>query len=231
MAAFCGIGNTPEAQGLIKIGGKNSPLFRTGYHRGCQEESLVQGSHKTEIGAHLLTQSGSGEPESAAADALCGSADIAADGGKTAAGVLNQASNGHIRPHIRGFDGFHKLTVAVVHHNENIRLHALAEGDQLTDLLNGKGGTGGVALGALDGDELRLFIDGLTNGGVVEAAVGQQIHLPVGHTVLGQGAGALPDADNLLEGIVRHATGESSSSPGSRLALRATVRAWVPQVI
>ena len=214
MAAFRGARNTAEAQGLIQIRGKNGAFLRSGYHGRSQEEPLVQGGHQAQIRAHLLSQSGGGESESTAADAPSCAADVAADRSKAAAGIFNQASHGHIRTHIRGLHGFHKLTVAVVHHHQHIRLYALAEGDQLPNLLYGKGGPCGVALGALNGNELRLFVDGFPDGGVVKTAVGQKIHLPVGNAILCQGAGAFPYADYLLEGVIWH------SNRGEKLVSR-----------
>ena len=69
-------------------------------------------------------------------------------------------------------------------------------------MLYREGGAGGIALGALNGHQLGLGGDGLADAFVIEAPVRQQVHLPVGHAVLLQGAGALPDADDLLQGVV-----------------------------
>ena len=77
-----------------------------------------------------------------------------------------------------------------------------AEGDQLPDLCDGEGGPGGVALGALDGDELGALVDLLADGVVVKGAVRLQIRLGVGDAVLLQGALALADADDLLQRVV-----------------------------
>ena len=45
-------------------------------------------------------------------------------------------------------------------------------------------------------------MNGGADGVVVKAAVRPQVRLPVGDPVLRQGAGAGPDADDLLEGVV-----------------------------
>ena len=66
-------------------------------------------------------------------------------------------------------------------------------------------GTGGIALAALDGDELGLGADGPFDALIVKAAAGQQIHLPVGDAVLLEGAGGGADADDLLQRVIRRA--------------------------
>ena len=202
MAGFPGTGHAAIAQGLIEAGGENGALFRTGNHRGRQEEALEQTGHKPQVGADLLTQTGGRQPVGAPGHAFPGAADVAADGGQTAAGILDQGAHHHIRPHVGGLHGFHKFAVAVVHHDLHIGLAGLAEGNQLADLCHGEGGPGGVALGALNGNELGFFVDGGPNSIVVKFAAGEQIHLPVGNPVLCQGAGAFPDADDLLQGVV-----------------------------
>ena len=116
-------------------------------------------------------------------------ADIAAGGSQTATQILNEASHHYIGPHIRGFLPLHQLAVAVIHHADDVGLTALAEGDQLTDLLHGEGGAGGVALGALDGHQLGFFVDGGPDAVVVKAAVRKQIYLAVADAVFPQGAG------------------------------------------
>ena len=204
VAGFRGVGDAFEAQRLIQIRRKDGTLFRTGGYRGGQEEALEQVLHEAQICAHLLSQAGGGEPVGAAGDALGSAADIAADGGQAAAGVLDERTDDHVRAHVRRLHGLYEFAVAVVHHDGYIRLALLAEGDELADLGHGEGGPGGVALGALDGDELGLFIDGGPNAVVVECAAWQQVHLPVADTVLLQRAGAFPDADDLLQCVVGH---------------------------
>ena len=231
VAALRGVGDAGEAQLLIDVGGKDSALQSAGHHRGGQEQPLVQGGHQPQVGAHLLAQARGGEPVGAPVHALLGAADVAADGGKAAAGVFDEAAHHHVGPQIRRAPGLHELAVAVVHHDFHVRLDPLAEGDQFPDLPDREGGAGGVALGPLDGDELGAAVDLLPDGVVVEGSVGLQVRLGIGDAVLLQGAFALPDADDLLQGVIGAPTGDSSSSPGSRLAERATARAWVPQVI
>ena len=113
----------------------------------------------------------------------------------------------HIGPHIRRLNTLHKFAVAVVHHDLDVRLDLLAEADQLPDLLHGEAWAGGVALGALDGDELGALVDLGADGIVVEGAVGLQVRLGVGNTVLLQRALALPDADDLLQRVIGCAHG------------------------
>ena len=85
MAAFCGVGNAGKAQLFIDVGGKYGALQRAGHHRGGQEQPLVEGGHQTQVGTHLLAQSRGGEPVGTPVHTLLGAADVAADGGQTAA--------------------------------------------------------------------------------------------------------------------------------------------------
>ena len=109
--------------------------------------------------------------------------------------------------------GLHELAVAVVHHDLDAGLDLLAEGDELPDLPHGEAGAGGVALGSLDGDELRAPVDLLPDGVVVKGPVGFQVRLGVGDAVLLQRAAALPDADDLLQGVVGSAHGGEELVP------------------
>ena len=119
----------------------------------------------------------------------------------------DEAADDHIRPDVRRLDALDELAVAVVHHDLDVRLDLLAEANQLPNLLHGEARAGGVALGALDGDELGALVDLGTDGIVVEGAVGLQVRLGVGNTVLLQRALALPDADDLLQRVIGCAHG------------------------
>ena len=84
-------------------------------------------------------------------------------------------------------------------------------------LLHGIGGPGGIALGALDGDEPGLFVDGGPDAVIVEPAVRQQVHLPVRNAVLLQGAGGGPDADDLLQSVIGSAHRAEQLVPGQQV--------------
>ena len=75
----------------------------------------------------------------------------------------------------------------------------------MADLGYGVAGTGGVALGALNGDQLRFFIDGGADAVVVEGAVLQQLHLTVADAVFRQGAGRGAGTDHAGQRVVRRA--------------------------
>ena len=78
-------------------------------------------------------------------------------------------------------------------------------------------GPGGVALGALDGDQLGFFVDGLFDAVVIKVPVGKQVYLPVVNAVLRQRAGAFPDADDLLQGVIGHAHGREQFVTGQQI--------------
>ena len=217
VAALGGVGHTGKAQLFIDISCKHSALECAGNHGGGEEQTLVECGHDAEVCAHFLTQTGSGETVSAALHALLGAADVTADGGKAATGVLDEAAHDHIGAHVGGLDGFHKLAVAVIHHDLHVGLDGLAEGDELADLSDGEGGAGGVALGALDGDELGTLVDLFADGVVVKGTVGLEIGLGVGDAVLLQRALAGADADDLFQGVIGSAHGREQLVAGEEV--------------
>ena len=217
MAGLVGGGYYAEAQLFIAGGGEHRALHGGGCDGGGEEEALIQLGQQAQIGADLPAQAGGGQTAGTAVDEVGPAADIAAGGGQTAAGILDEAAYDHVRAHVGRLPQLGKLAVAVVHHADDIRLALLTEGDQLTDLIHGEAGAGGVALGALDGDELGLFMDGGPNTVIVKAAVGQQIHLPVGNAVLLERAGGGADADDLLERVIRRTNGAEQLVAGQQI--------------
>ena len=129
VTAFGGVGNAFKAQGLVKICGKDCTLFRIGGDGGGEEEALIHLGHKSEVCAHFLAQSGSGKAVSAAVDAGLCAGNVTAGGSKTAARILDEAAYNHICTHFGGLQCFHKFTVAVIHHDDDVRLNFLAESD------------------------------------------------------------------------------------------------------
>ena len=93
-------------------------------------------------------------------------------------------------------------------------LDALDKSNQLADLLHREGGAGLIALGTLDGDQLGLFVDGRPDALVIETAVGQQIHLTVGHSVFHQRTFGRANTNDLFQGVVGFAHGRKQFIPG-----------------
>ena len=202
VAGLGGGGHHAEAQLFIAGGGKHRTLYGGGRHGGGQEKSLIQLGQQAKIGADLPPKTRGGQAAGAAVDEISPAADVAAGGGQTAAGVFDETAHDHVRTHVGRLPQLGELAVAVVHHADHVRLAPLAEGDELADLVHGEAGAGGVALGALDGNELGLGADGGADAVVVEAAVRQQIHLPVGDAVLFERAGGGTDTDDLLQRVI-----------------------------
>ena len=65
-----------------------------------------------------------------------------------------------IRDYLGWLYGLHKLSITVIHHYKHIRLDGFDEGDQLAYAGNGQSRTCLITLGSLDGDKLRLLMDG-----------------------------------------------------------------------
>ena len=113
-----------------------------------------------------------------------GAADIAADGGEAAAWILDEGAHDHIGAYVGGLLHFYKFTVAIVYHTDDIGAYGLDKRNQLADLLHREGGTGCVSFGALNGDQLGLGGDGLSDSFPIKGSAGEQINLAVGDAVL-----------------------------------------------
>ena len=129
VARLFGGGDDREAELFIARRDKHSALDRAGNDVGRKEETLVQRGHEAEVCADLLPESGGGEAVGAAIHALLRAADVAADGGKTAAGILDETADDHIRAEVARLVRLDKFTVAVVDHDDNIGAQLLAEGN------------------------------------------------------------------------------------------------------
>ena len=207
MAGLGGIGHDAVAELFIDVCGENRAFERAGNDRRRKEEALIQRGHQAEVRADLLTQTRRGEAIGAAIDAGLRAADIAADGGQTAARILNQRTDDHIRADVARLDGFHKLAVAVIDHADDIGTDGLDERDQLADLPDGERRAGGVALAALDGDELGARVDCRADAVVINRAVRLERNLRIAHAVFLERAGAFADADDLFQRVIRAADG------------------------
>ena len=96
MSTFGGAGHHPEAQLFIAGGGKYGALHRRGHHRGREKQPLVKGGHQPQICAYLLPEARGTEAVGTAVHAFPGAADVAADGGQAAPGILNEAPHDHV---------------------------------------------------------------------------------------------------------------------------------------
>ena len=203
MTAFRAVRNDRQAKSFEQVCGKNRAFQRSRRHRRRQEKALVELRQDTQGRARLLAQSRRGQTTGRVLHAVLSSRNIAADGSKSAARILDQGAHAHIRSHIRRLDPLHEFAVAVVHHTDHVRTDALDKGNQFSDGGNGKGGPGLIALGALDGDQLRFFIQRAADALIIKASVRKQVHLPVADPVFLQRTCGLPDADHLLQRIIR----------------------------
>ena len=218
VARLLGGGDDGEAELFIARGDEHRALDRAGDDAGGEEEALIQRRHETKVCADLLPKSRRGEAVGAAVDALLRAADVAADGSKTAAGVLDETADDHIRAEVARLVRLDKFAVAVVDHDDNIRAQLLAEGNGFADGIDGDRRARAVALGALDVDELRLIVQRALDGGEVKAAVFAQVDLRIADAVLLERARAFADADDLLKRVV------GLAGDGKQLIARQKVR-------
>ena len=194
--------NDGEAELFIARGDEHRALDRAGDDAGGEEEALIQRRHQSEVCADLLPKSGGGKAIGAAVDALLRAADVAADGGKAAAGVFDEAADDHICAEVARLVRLDKFAVAVVDHDDDVGAQLFAERDGLADGVDRDRRARAVALGALDVDELRLIVQRALDGGEVKAAVFAQVDLRIADAVLLERAWAFSKADDLLKRIV-----------------------------
>ena len=206
-----------KAQPLIDIRREHRALERAGRHGRGEEEALIKRRHEPEVRADLLPEARGAQTVGAAVDQILTAADVPADGREPAAGVLDERADDHVRAEVGRLDRLDELAVAVVDHADDVRVDALAERDQLADLLHGKRRPRGVALRALDGHELHAAAQRLLDGRIVKAVVRQQVDLPVVHAVFLERAGARADADDLLERVIRRADGAEQRVAGQEV--------------
>ena len=194
--------NDGEAELFIARGDEHRALDRAGDDAGGEEEALIQRRHQSEVRADLLSKSRSRETVGAAVDALLRAADVAADGGKAAAGVFDEAADDHICAEVARLVRLDKFAVAVVDHDDDVGAQLFAERDGLADGVDRDRRARAVALGALDVDELRLIVQRALDGGEVKAAVFAQVDLRIADAVLLERAWAFAKTDDLLKRIV-----------------------------
>ena len=144
-------GTTRKPRDLVHGGGEHRALTRAGDDVRREEEALIERGHQPEVRADLLPEPGRGEAVGAAVHALLRTGDVAADGRKTAAGVLDEAADDHVRADIARLDRLDELAVAVIDHDRDVGFDRAADGDGLADLRDRERRTRLVALGALDG--------------------------------------------------------------------------------
>ncbi len=187
---------------MVEGGGKHRCLHGAGHYCGGKEYPLIHPPQGLQGAAHLPAHARTGEAVGAPLHQLLPSGDIPPCGSNAAARVLDEGTSHQVGPHLGGFPLFHQLPVAVVHHNDNIWVFRLGCLGNLADDLNCKAGAQAVAPAPLDVDNPGL-LGSLCNGRKIGGAVRQQLHLPVFHPPVHQGAITIPpDTDGLLQGVV-----------------------------
>ena len=186
-----GVGLGLIAQQFHDLGGKNGSFDGLSHGVGGQEEALIEQTVLTQGTAALAADAGDGEPLGSAFHQVAASGNVAAGGSKTAAGILDEGTDHQVSPHVGGLQSLHELAVAVVDQDGDVGVGRFDHTAHFTDLLDGEGGAGGVALGALNEDGLHPGIGhGLCHALQVGLVV-HQINLAVLHTVVLQAALAL----------------------------------------
>ena len=163
MTAFASVRNHRKAKRFIDICSKNSALQCTCSYGRCKKQSLIEGLIDPKRRSDLLSKSGRCQTVSGIFNTVLRSDNIASHRSQTASRILDQRTHGHICSHIGRFDAFHKFTVAVVHHHDEILPDAFHKSNRFADLVYGKCRTSLITFGTLDRNETGVWFDGLTD--------------------------------------------------------------------
>ena len=105
---------------------------------GCDEKSLKQHPVVTETCSALPSYSGSGQTHCSSVHKLLFADNIAAGGGKTAAGVLYKRPCHEVNAEIGGFGKSRELPIAVVDHDVYSGINGFYKAAYLPYFLRGK---------------------------------------------------------------------------------------------
>ena len=203
MTALVSVRNDFKTKSFVNISRKNGTLQCTGNDLRGKEKSLIKGLIDAETGTEFFSESGSCQAESCPLHAFFFADDIASDRCQTAARIFDERTDTHICSNIGRFNFFHKFTIAVVYHTDDIRFDGFDKTDQFSDALNRQCGTGLVALRALNGDEFCPFIDGFFYIFKVKISVWEKIYLAVSYAVFSERTGLGTDTDDTFQCIIR----------------------------
>ena len=170
MARLRAVRNHGKSQLFIDIGCKYGSLQGPCHHRWREEQSLIEGLVKPQAGSYLTSQTRGGQAVGCAVDAVLSSGDVSADRRQSAARILDEGTNDEVSADLSWFLFLYKLTVAVVHHDDGIRIGLTNQLHHLFDVLNKQGRAQRVAAGTLDiGNFCSLYC--FRDGVVVYASV------------------------------------------------------------
>ena len=177
------------------------------------EQTLKQQTVLPHCAAAFTADAGRGQLVGCVFDEISAAGDIAARGGKTAAGVFDERTGDDICADLRGLDFLGEFSVAVIDHNGSARVdltHNLAD---LADLLDGKRLAHGVAAAALNEYELNVFVPCRhTDRRQIGNAV-LQVDLLIADAVALHAAAVIA-GNGILKGVVRRSGNGQNGVPG-----------------
>ena len=146
--------------------------LRNGMRR--HKQSLIEWLVACGIRTNLQTDARRGQAVGDALDGILRADDVAARGGKSAARILDEAANAHVRAVVTRFLLAYELAVAVVHHQANAGVLLVQHLRQGRKLLRHQRRSPVIAAAALGDDELRLRGDGVFHRVKVDFAATQR---------------------------------------------------------
>ena len=170
------------------------------------EQAHIERAVLAERRPHFTAKARGRHPVGAELDQICAPRDIAARRRNAAARIFNERARDQIGAHGKRLTFLHKLTIAVIHHHDHIRLDRLDGPHNLADLPNAQAWPQGIAARALDIDHFGARINRCANGGEIRQAILPQLRLAVADAKIFQRALPLPaQADHRMDRIVGRA--------------------------
>ncbi len=185
------------------LGHQISADQRLGHHLRRQKQALKQQPVEIKAGAAFGANAWSREAAASLLHQISAARHIAARGSNGAAEIFDQGAGNQISAHLRGLGRFHQLAVAVIDKHQGgwaVLTHLLHEP---ADLGHRQRWPPAVAAAALNQHHPRDRAEGISQGRLINAAIGGELEFVVMDAELSQGAlAAAAQTDHLLEGVV-----------------------------
>ena len=197
----------PVAQCFKEVRRQMCGLERLRHGMRCVEQPLVERLVLPHGGTLLGTDADRGQAVACQLDRALRSRDVSAGFRHSAAGVLDQGADDHIRTDVGRLALLHEFAVAVIHNHKHVLPHGTDGFDGVPDFGNAQRLAVQIALGALNEHHLDVRMPPQVVGNLLraEGAVRIQVGLEIIHTEVPERPVArLPaQSDHLLQRIVR----------------------------
>ena len=132
------------------------------------KEALIKGLDHTKRSSYFFSESRGSQAICRIFHTFLFTDNVSANRSKAASRVFNQRTDHHIRSHCKWLPVFHKLSVTIVNHTDDIRFDIFDKCDQFSNPLDRQRWTCLVSLRALDGYQAGVFMDCIPDSIVIK---------------------------------------------------------------